>query len=88
MTNIPLGNQAVADEDSGIQPNAARDLQKFLKEEGYITSTSCAQQRGRVASRRTTLVAVSSGPDYNKMLSELFDPLMHISHLVSFFCCP
>lgn len=72
-----------ADFSVGIQPKEAKALQDFLKQQGYITQASDSIRRGP----RTTLVAVSSGPDYNKMLNDLFDPLMYISHLVSLFSC-
>ena len=63
---------------------AAGPLYHHLKNEGYVVTASGSHRAGYSASGKAQFVAVQAGPDHDKMLRNLFDPLMHISHHVRF----
>ena len=60
----------------GLDTAVAKPVYHYLKNEGYIVSVGGAHKKAK-------FVAVKDGPKHEKMLKDLFDPFMHISHHVS-----
>jgi hypothetical protein len=59
----------------GLDTAVARPVYQYLKNEGYIVSVGGAHKKAK-------FLAVKDGPKHEKMLKDLFDPFMHISHHV------
>lgn len=54
---------------------AARDIYKYLKDQGFVVHSGHPKKIAH-------FVAVKSGSDYEKMVKELRDPFIEISHKV------
>lgn len=64
-----------------VDTKTAKFLWKYLHGERYVVETAGSHKGGYAASGKALFVAVKEGPNHEKMLSELFDPMMHVSHL-------
>ena len=68
---------------SGIETGVANHLHQHLKSERYVVPATKSRQTGYRLTGKPLFVPVCKGPDHDRMLRELFDPLLHISHHVS-----
>jgi DNA-binding transcriptional MocR family regulator len=66
-----------------VSTTTARDLYHYLQNEGFVVRATGSKNSGYAATGKPYYVAPGDGPAHQKMLSELFDPQMHISHYVS-----
>ncbi|KAK3724805.1 hypothetical protein LTR37_000853 [Vermiconidia calcicola] len=67
-------------DEMGLTMSKAKPFYESLKTKGYVVAAPGSKKAGYASSRRVLYVAVKQGPNYEKMLAELFDPLTHISH--------
>ena len=70
---------------AGLASWVAAPIYQDFKSEGYIVPYADAKIQGRKATVKPLTAAVEHGPTHEKMLRNLYDPLMHISHHV---CMP
>ncbi|KAK3707913.1 hypothetical protein LTR37_011765 [Vermiconidia calcicola] len=66
--------------DMGLTMSQAKPFYESLKTKGYVVAAPGSRKAGYASSGRPQYVAAKQGPNYEKMLAELFDPLTHISH--------
>ena len=70
----------------GLDAAVATSIYQHLRNEGYVVAAKGSHRAGFAASGKPLLVAVKSGPNHEKMLRNLFDPMLHINHRVSNLC--
>lgn len=70
---------------AGLSISAAAPIYEHLKHEGYVIPAKRSGRAKSSASGKGRLVPVTSGRDCDMMQKNLFDPMLHIRHLVSSF---
>ena len=70
------------DRHLGLDTTIANQLYHHLKTERYVVATTGSRKAGFAASGKPYFVPVKDGPNHQKMLGNLFDPMLHISHQV------
>lgn len=73
-----------ADVLPGLSVPAAAAIYEHLKYAGYVVPAKGSRRAKSSTSGRVRLVPVTTGGDYDMMQKNLFDPLLHIRHHVSF----
>lgn len=76
---------------TGLRTSEGGPIFQHFRKEGYVVDATGSHRAGYAASGKPMFVAVKEGPSHEKMLKNLFDPQMHISHQVSIYqhdCLP
>lgn len=66
-----------------LEVHVAGPVYQHLKNAGYVVPATGAHKAGYTKTGKLHFVAVREGFNQEKMLQNLFDPLMHIAHHVS-----
>ena len=70
-------------DDINMPVEVAGPIYQMLKSAGYFVPATGSHKAGYKKTGKPLFVAVRDGPNYEKMLTTLFDPLMLIAHYVS-----
>jgi hypothetical protein len=71
-----------------ISTTNAKDLYNQMRGEGYVTAATGSKSAGYASTGKPYFVVPKEGPKHDQMITNLFDPLLHISHYVRLFAHP
>jgi hypothetical protein len=61
-------------------------IHNYLRTEGFVVNVYKSHKPGFAATGKPLFIPVTEGPNHDKLLRDLFDPLLHIEKYVS--CAP
>lgn len=59
-------------------------IHNYLRTEGFVVNVYKSHKPGFAATGKPLFIPVTEGPSHDKLLRDLFDPLLHIEKYVSY----